>query len=342
MSDEGAGALDLLDRKTVAQIALGFVVAVVVLGLFAVGIGVGEIRAALAGAQLEWLALGCLSTLLCLTAWGKAWQIVLRVAGVEESFRRLVVTYYAATFANYVTPLGQAGGEPFIAYVLSRDTDASYEGALASVVTADLLNMLPFVTFSGVGFAALIYQSSLPETLEPLAAGLVGLAVGVPVLAAVGWRYRFSLGRLVLRLAAPVARRTKRLRLDGLRERLRELNDAFQRIAKDRRALVSALFFAYLGWLFFALPLYFAGLTIGRDLDLLLVLFIVPASTLAGLVPSPGGLGGVEAAMLALLVGLLGVTTATGYAVALIYRLASYWFALGLGGVAALYVIARN
>jgi len=342
VSDEGAGALDLLDRKTVAQIALGFVVAVVVLGLFAVGIGVGEIRAALAGAQLEWLALGCLSTLLCLTAWGKAWQIVLRVAGVEESFRRLVVTYYAATFANYVTPLGQAGGEPFIAYVLSRDTDASYEGALASVVTADLLNMLPFVTFSGVGFAALIYQSSLPETLEPLAAGLVGLAVGVPVLAAVGWRYRFSLGRLVLRLAAPVARRTKRLRLDGLRERLRELNDAFQRIAKDRRALVSALFFAYLGWLFFALPLYFAGLTIGRDLDLLLVLFIVPASTLAGLVPSPGGLGGVEAAMLALLVGLLGVTTATGYAVALIYRLASYWFALGLGGVAALYVIARN
>ncbi|WP_226011145.1 lysylphosphatidylglycerol synthase transmembrane domain-containing protein [Halomicrobium salinisoli] len=342
MSEEPSGPLALLDRKTVAQIALGFVVAVVVLGLFAVGIGVGEIRAALAGAELEWLALGCLSTLLCLTAWGKSWQIVLRVAGVEESFRRLVVTYYAATFANYVTPLGQAGGEPFIAYVLSRDTDASYEGALASVVTADLLNMLPFVTFSGVGFAALIYQSSLPETLEPLAAGLMGLAVGVPVLAAVGWRYRFSLGRLVLRLAAPVARRTQRLSVEGLRERLRELNDAFQRIARDRRALVSALFFAYLGWLFFALPLYFAGLTIGRDLDLLLVLFIVPASTLAGLVPSPGGLGGVEAALLALLVGLLGVTTATGYAVALVYRLASYWFALGLGGVAALYVIARN
>ncbi|WP_225335555.1 lysylphosphatidylglycerol synthase transmembrane domain-containing protein [Halomicrobium urmianum] len=342
MTEEPSGLLALLDRKTVAQIALGFLVAVVVLGLFAVGIGVDEIRAALSGAQLEWLVLGCLSTLLCLTAWGKAWQIVLRVAGVEESFRRLAVTYYAATFANYVTPLGQAGGEPFIAYVLSRDTDASYEGALASVVTADLLNMLPFVTFSGVGFAALVYQSSLPAALEPLAAGLMGLAVGVPALAAVGWRYRFSLGRLALRLAAPVARRTKRLGLEGLRERLRELNDAFQRIAQDRRALVSVLAFAYLGWLFFALPLYFAGLTIGRDLDLLLVLFIVPASTLAGLVPSPGGLGGVEAAMIALLVGLLGVTTATGYAVALIYRLASYWFALGLGGVAALYVIARN
>lgn len=54
-------------------------------------------------------------------------------------------TYLAATFANYTTPFGQAGGEPFIAYVLSADTEASYEESLASVSTADLMHLLPFL-----------------------------------------------------------------------------------------------------------------------------------------------------------------------------------------------------
>jgi len=64
-------------------------------------------------------------------------------------------------------------------------------------------------------------------------------------------------------------------------------------------------------------------------------------STLAGLVPSPGGLAGVEFALAGLLIGLVGLARADAYAVALVYRIASYWFALLLGGGAALYVIRR-
>jgi hypothetical protein len=74
----------------------------------------------------------------------------------------------------------------------------------------------------------------------------------------------------------------------------------------------------------------------------LLVFFVVPASTLAGLTPSPGGLGGVTAALVALLGVLAGFSSATGYAVATVYRLASYWFAVFVGGVAALWVVART
>ena len=120
-----SAALDFADRKTVAQILLGFLVSGAVIVLLVDFVGTAEVLAGLQRADWRWLALACLSTAVCLTAWGKAWQIVLGVAGIEESFGKLVVTYYAATFANYVTPLGQAGGEPFIAYVLSRDTDAS-------------------------------------------------------------------------------------------------------------------------------------------------------------------------------------------------------------------------
>jgi hypothetical protein len=121
-----------------------------------------------------------------------------------------------------------------------------------------------------------------------------------------------------------------------------DLNAAFERIAADPRALVRALFYSYLGWVFFALPLYFAALALDVSLSLLLVFFIVPASTLAGLVPSPGGLGAIEGALLVLLVAVAGLSQAPAFAAALLYRVESYVFALAAGGLAALWVVLRN
>ena len=342
MTTSEGGALGLFDRRTALQIGLGFLVAGAVIYLLAVGVGVDRLAGVLAGADPVWIALGAASTLACLTAWARAWQVVLGVLDVEVGLSRLAVTFYAATFANYVTPLGQAGGEPFIAYVLSRDTGASYERSLASVVTADLLNLMPFFTFAGVGFAALLWESALPAAARPLAVGLAAMAAGVPVLAAVGWHFRVRLGRLALRLAAPAERYTGLVSVAGLRDRLRRLNTAFERIAADPRALAHALVYSYVGWVFFTLPLVAAAEAVGLTVAPLLVLFVVPASTLAGLVPSPGGLGGVEVALSALLVALVGMAGHNAVAVTLLYRVESYWFALVVGGAAALYVIYRN
>jgi uncharacterized protein (TIRG00374 family) len=334
--------MEFVDRETAAKTLLGFAIAGVLLYLFAAGVGLRDVTQALSRADPRWLAAGCLSTVLCLALWGKAWQVVLRVAGIEVPYHRLVVTYFAATFANYVTPLGQAGGEPFIAYVLSRDTSASYEDSLASVVTADLLNLLPFFSFSAVGMSILLYQAQLPTVAKGLAQGLLVMAVGVPALVGVGWRYRERVRSGVIRVVEPVSRVTSRISVESAARRIDDLFEAFDRIAQDRVALVEAIAFAYLGWVFFALPLYFAGQTLGVPVDFLLVLFIVPASTLAGLTPSPGGLGGVEFALVALLVALTPVGTAAALAVALVYRVMSYWFALLVGGGAAFAVLART
>jgi len=163
-----------------------------VLLVYLLGVVAGwrEIGRALAGADFRWLAVACGSTFLGLAAWSQAWRVVLSAVGIEVSGRRLVVTYLAATFANYVTPFGQAGGEPFIAYVLSQGTGASYEDSLASVVVTDLLNLLPFFNFAAIGFAVLLVSAELPPAVRPLAYGLTALAIGVPVLAYVGWNHR--------------------------------------------------------------------------------------------------------------------------------------------------------
>nr|WP_255666150.1 flippase-like domain-containing protein [Haladaptatus sp. DYF46] len=325
------------------KLLLGFVVAVVLIYLLVVASGWRRVLHTLAGTDYTWVWIACISTFIGLAAWGKAWQIVLAVLDIEVEFRRLVVTYLAATFANYVTPLGQAGGEPFIAYILSRDTEANYEDSLASVVTADLLNLLPFFNFAALGLSYLLIRASLPDNAKTLAQGLVVLAFGVPAIAYIGWRYRQRVEDLVIRLAEPIASRTSRISVEGVRQRIDRFYRSLERIASEPRELLFALVFSYTGWVFFALPLYFAGRALGLPLPLVLVLFIVPASTLAGLTPTPGGLAGVEAALTVLIVALVpAIPWSSGVAAAIIYRVASYWFVLLIGGIASLFVIMRS
>jgi uncharacterized protein (TIRG00374 family) len=340
--DGGTAVFDQFgDPRTIAKIVVGFVVAGILLYLLGFAAGWDAIAGALRGAHYRWLVVAGVSTILGLVAWGKAWQVVIAAIGIEVRFRRLVVTYFAATFANYVTPFGQAGGEPFIAYVLSADTGASYEDSLASVVTADLLNLLPFFNFAAIGMVVLLWRARLPDAIRPLAFGLTALAVAIPVIAYVGWNHRDGVEAGVLWLLGPVARHTKRFSLSGVRRRIDRFYAALEVLADRPRELLYALVFSYAGWVFFALPLYLSALAIDVQIDPLLVLFIVPASTIAGLMPTPGGTGGVEAVLVLLLGPLVGLAVPQATAIALLYRVASYWFAIVVGGIGALYVIAR-
>lgn len=338
-----ADALEGIDgRQLLAKTVVGFGVALALVYLLGWAVGWEEVLAVLAETSYRWVLIACLSTAVGLVAWGKVWQIALAVLGIKVSFRRLIVTYYAATFANYVTPLGQAGGEPFIAYVLSRDVGASYEESLASVITADLLNLLPFFNFAAVGLGYLLLADRLSGTATDLAIALGAMAVGVPALVYLGWHYRDRIETWTVRLARPIATRSSRLSIAGLRARIGRFYNSLERLGNSPRRIVYALAFSYVGWLFFALPLYFAALALDAPLGLLLVLFIVPASTLAGLIPTPGGLGAVEGAIVVLVVALSTISPATALALAVLYRLASYWFAIAVGGVAALWVVARS
>ena len=125
----------------------------------------------------------------------------------------------------------------------------------------------------------------------------MGLAVALPVDVVALWRYRAAVRRVVLRAAAPVARRTGRIDLDDVRDRIDRLYAAVERITGFRRALTVAVGFAYVGWVFFALPLYLSGLALSLPVPALLVAFLVPA----GSTPTPGGLAAIEGTLVVLL-----------------------------------------
>ncbi|WP_137287251.1 lysylphosphatidylglycerol synthase transmembrane domain-containing protein [Halorussus salinisoli] len=340
MSTETAS--EMFDRRTTVKVVAGFAVAVVLLYFFGRVIGWSQILGTLQRANLVWLGVACLSTVVSLVVWAKSWDVILCTVGIDVPFWKIVVTYFAATFADYATPFGKAGGGPFIAYVLAADTEANYQDSLASVVTADLLNLLPFFTFAGLGTVALLIQGEIPKQAEMLVAGLGVLAILLPLVIYGSYRHRGVVERLVVKVTSPVSRYVDRVDAESIRDRIDEFYGLVERIAGSRRQLGYTLVFSYVGWLFFAAPLYLAGRTLGIHLDPMLVLFVVPASSLAGIVPTPGGVGGVEFALVGLLVALTALQTDFAASVALVYRVASYWFALALGGLAAFTVIHRS
>lgn len=327
--------------KRVAKFVAGFGVALLLVYLLGVVVGWEETIERLRTANFGWVAVACASSLLCLAVWGKMWQVVLEAVGVSVTYRKVVVTFFAASFANYVTPMGQAGGEPLVAYVLSRDTEASYEQSLASVVITDVLRLLPFFTVAGLGFVYLLLDGGLPEIVETVAVVLAALAIGLPTLLVVGWRYRLPVRGAVISLVSPVARRTGRVSLESLRERIDRLYDSVELIADSRKAVILSVVLAYVGWILFALPLYFSGIALDLPLSLLLVFFVVPATVVVSFTPLPGGLGAIEGALVLLLTALPAFSAGEALAVTTVYRLASYWIVVAVGGLAALWVTAR-
>jgi len=260
---------------------------------------------------------------------------------VSVGYGHLVVTFFAASFTNYVTPMGQAGGEPVIAYILSRDTEAGYEQSLASVVTADVLRLLPFFNAAGVGLAYVVIGSRLPGRLESLVFVLATLALTLPVVVVAGWRYRRAVRGYALRLAEPVSARTDRFSVDGLDERIDRLYASVGQVAGSPRTLLVSVALAYLGWVLFAVPLYFSALALNVPVPIVLVAFLVPATVVVSFTPLPGGLGAIEGTLVALLTALVAVSSADAFAVTALYRLASYWLVVLIGGIAALRVVAR-
>ena len=118
-------------------------------------------------------------------------------------------------------------------------------------------------------------------------------------------------------------------RFAGMRQAARGMD----RFSKARLAL-PALALGVIGWSAEGYALYLLLAWMGADIGLATATLIFVFSTLAGgLTGAPGGVGGAEAAMLALLVAQ-GVPLETAVPAMAVIRLTTLWFAILLGFIA--------
>lgn len=334
-------SLARVSARQAAKITLGFAIALLLVYALGAHIGWNAVTTALETAAIGWVIAAGIASILGLLVWSKVWQLTLRLLGTPVSFRQLAPTYLAGTFANYITPFGQAGGQPFIALVISQDTTATYEDSLASVVTADLLNLIPFVTFTAIGLTAVLTRTEFNGVLRPITYAVTAMAILIPFIGYLGWRYKHAIENSLVHLARPLTTRLPWGNPTAIRTRIKRFYAAIRVIKNHPRHLLIATAYSFIGWLLFMAPLLFVAIAIGIRIDVLLVIFIVPASTLAGITPTPGGLGGVEGMLVLLLVVIAGIPAAHAFGITILYRLTSYWLALVVGGIAAFLVIRR-
>lgn len=327
-----------IDLRTTA---LSFAGALVVLVAIVAFVGVRAVLDALVRADPSALAAVLAAATVWLVAWGLALRTVLGVLDAPVSAPVAVLTYAAATFANNVTPFGHAGGEPVSALLISRVADAEYESSLAAIASVDSVNFVPSITLSALGLAFLSTKLVFGRRLRIASLAVAILALAVPVAGYVGWRHRYDIERRVVDALTPAVRRVGGAlpRVDpptpaAIRRRIEGFFHAIERVAADGEALAFTLGFSTLGWLAQTASLWFSLSALGQSVAYSVVVVVVPVAAIASIAPLPGGLGGVEAVLIALLVAL-GVPAGVASAAVLIHRTAVYWLPMLVGGAIA-------
>ena len=274
--------------------------------------------------------------------WGLGMRAALGSYGAQVSPWTGLLLSAGAGFANNVTPFGNAGGEPLTTLLVAERTSVSYERGLAAMAAVDTINIVSSVSFAVVGLAWLAAAGSLDGEVATAAAVVAG-AVVVGGGGAVGlWRRRRRvtarltgglmgllgwLARLVPRLSPPDRA--------GLARRVEGFVDDLEHIAADRRTLVAVLGYSLAGWLCQLVALQAAFRAIGAPIPLTAAFVAVPVASVALALPLPGGAGGIESALIGVLVAtpLATVTPETAVAGVVLFRGFAYWLPTTLGGL---------
>jgi uncharacterized protein (TIRG00374 family) len=332
----------------VRGVAIGFTAAAVILVGLVWIVGPEGVAAAFGMLGPVDILLLTLATAGYLLAWSLALRTVLAALDIEATFVDATLLFCSATFANNITPFGQAGGEPFSALLVARATDSEYESALAAVASVDTINFIPSILLAGIGLAYYIAIVAVGNEVIVVTAVVVGLAVGVPTLGYALWRLRSRVQRLTVSVLHPVTSTVGRVipslgvpTKESVTRRVRGFFRAIERVADSRITLLEALIFSTVGWLCLSSALWLALAAVGHSVPVAAALIAAPVGAIASVTPLPGGLGGVELAIVLLVVPITAVGADVAASAALVYRGATYWLPTVVGGLASAWLEGR-
>lgn len=236
------------------------------------------------------------------------------------------VVALASSFVATVAPpgVGQVGLN--VRYLQRRGLPTPVAVSASAVKEAAVL--LVHVTLL-LGFALWVGRSGvLRDELDTLPSGTVLLAVGGGVLALV-----------VGAFAVPGVRRAVRERVVPA---VRQSADALKEVASSPAKITQLVIGCALLPLGYGVALYASVQAFGGGATFpTVVLVSLTAGTLATAAPTPGGIGAVEAVLLASLTGV-GVASPAALAAVFLYRLVTFWLPIAPGAVAFRWLVARK
>lgn len=292
-----------LQRRAVQVLALAGVAALAV----ALAPGLGEVRDELSGASTGWLlvalgleALSGVSYVLLFRpvfcrrmSWRKSWQI-----GWSE------------LAAGSLVPASGAGGLALGAWVLHRGGMSGERIARRSVAFFLIKSSVNFVAVAVIG--AVVAVGLFGPELSPLLTALPA-ALSVALIVAV-----LALARL-----GPGRHRVRRSLIGGVQEAVA--------LVRSGDPLILAGAVGY--WAFDNAVLWATFEAFGADVPLTVILLGYLIGQLGGLLPIPGGIGGIDGGLIGTLI-VFGAPAAVAAAAVVAYRVFQFWLPLVVGAVA--------
>lgn len=272
--------------------------------------------------------------LLVFLVYATVWHRFFRKMDVHIQFYDTIRMFMAGHFMNSITPLGQFGGEPFMAYIVNKNSEASYEKAFSAVLSADLVNAVPGFTFLLGGVTYLLFLGSMKDIVIQLAYIGVTSAVIVGLIVYLLWFKSGTIEKKILGILdriTSVIGRGKHL-VESAEERFERTENAFKTVGEDPKHLFGTILVAHVAFILQTACLYFILLAVGvSNPTFTSIYFILILSELANFSPTPGGSGTFEAAMASMITVFIGADFAVGLVAAIIFRTTTYWPGIVIG-----------
>lgn len=293
---------------------------------------------AVSQADTSYLVAALVIGMLPFFVWTHTWYSFLNKMGAEVSYLQTFKLFMAGNFMNSVTPLGQFGGEPLMAYVIRKNTDLSYEEGFSAVLSSDIINSVPIFTFILSGSAFLLLFGSINDIIaQAVYIAIVVIALGGS-LAYTLWFKAGTIENTILRVVEKV---TSVVGFGGnyvelIDSKLDNVQEAFNRIGEDPRHLIRTATVAHAYFVFQVFTLYLILASMGIESDFTPLYFILPLASLSNFSPTPGGSGAYEATLATILTVMPlslfpEIKFATALAVGILFRLCTYWPGLIVG-----------
>jgi uncharacterized protein (TIRG00374 family) len=312
---------DEFEPRRLARRTLQIVVALAVVGLvLLLAPGLGEVRHLLTEAKPEWVALAvaleamsCVSYVLMFRPifctnmpWRTSWEIGLAELG-----------------AGSIVPASGAGGLALGAWILREGGMPAERIASRSVAF--------FLIKSSVNFIAVAVLGTV------MALGLVGpdLSLWLTAVPAVASMFVIAAILVVPRLgvgdpAGPDAGRTRKALREVRKALVGGTGEAVQ-IVRSRNLLVITGSLGYWAWDNAVLWATFHAFGFSPPITVILLGYLI--GQLGGLLPLPGGLGGIDGGLIGTLI-VYGTPAAPTAAAVLVYRVILFWLPLLVGSLA--------
>jgi hypothetical protein len=247
---------------------------------------------------------------------GLRWEKLLRDIKVKVSPTQATEMVFLSWFVNSIVPAKL--GDIYRSHLLKKETRQSISSSIGTIMLErvfDIALLLCLLSISGY----LLFKDKMPQELST-SLGIGYLLLGTAVTGL------FLLGVMKTRFLKIVPAR--------FHSYLDNFHKGVFKSFSNKHTIIYLIVTTAIIWFIESSRFFFVTKAMGLDLGIPVIIFVVLASSMLTAIPlTPAGLGAVEVSIVFIL-GIMGVDSNTGTAVALFDRLISYWSVLLIGTIA--------